>query len=253
MKKELKKMEEVLNLKGTYNLRKDNFDIEVSKESSDSNKKLKVWYNVLVKCEGDVYSFYDGLASLKNVSNVIEELSESSREFKRFKKKQSLAQDIIEGKHKTLNNNSVDLEDIFVRVYKGDEGEYDFNGLLGFLEKNLNKDEILYSYPGSQITTSITSIRNTIQNNAYSKEMELIENQLNKKTCAHCKCTVINANNIHYVDYGGCVSKAHICPDCLELHSIKMLPLLSKLPEDAKNKDRVQVISYIYSELEKCD
>ena len=44
-----------------------------------------------------------------------------------------------------------------------------------------------------------------------------------------------------------------ICPDCLELHSIKMLPLLSKLPEDAKNKDRVQVISYIYSELAKCD
>lgn len=253
MKKELEKMEEVLNLKGTYNLRKDSFDIEVSKESSDSNKKLKVWYNVLVKCEGDVYGFYDGLPSLENVSNVIEELSESSKEFKRFKKKQSLTQDIKEGKYKSINNNSVDLEDIFVRIYKGDEGDYDFNGLLDFLEKNLKKDEILDFSPGSQITASISSIRNATNNNLYSKEIELIENQLNKKVCGHCKCTVINANNIHYVDYSGCVGKAHICPDCLELHSIKMLSLLSKLPDNATNIDRVQAISYIYSELEKCD
>ena len=253
MEKELEKMKEVLNLKGKYNLRKDNFDIEVFKESSDDDEQLEVWYNVLVKCEGDIYSFSDGLSDLDCVCKIIEELSESSKEFKTFKKKQSLAQDIKEGKHKTLNNNSVDLEDIFVRIYKGNEGEYDFNGLLGFLEKNLNKDEIVDCYPGSQITASITSIRNAIQNSTYSKEMELIENQLNKKICGYCNCTVINANNIHYVDYNGCVGKEHICPDCLELHSIKMLPLLSKLPEDAKNKDKVEVISYIYSELAKSE
>lgn len=251
MKKELEKMKDELNLKGKYNLRKDKFDIEVIKEDSMDDEELIIWYNILIKYNGDTYSFTEGLSSLDSVCNIIEELSESSKEFKIFKKKQYLAQSIEEGKYKTQNNSIIELEDIYVRVYKGTEGEYDFNGLFDYLEKNLDKDEILDYCPGSQITASITSIRNVIQNNIYSKEMELIENQLNKKICGYCNCTVINANNIHYVDYNGCVGKEHICPDCLELHSIKVLPLLSKLPENAKNKDRVEVISYIYSELAK--
>lgn len=253
MKKELEKMKDELNLKGKYNLRKDKFDIEVIKEDSMDDKELIIWYNILIKYNGDTYSFTEGLSSLDSVCDIIEELSESSKEFKVFKKKQSLAQDIKEGKYKTTKNSSLELEDIYVRIYRGATGEYDFNGLFDYLEKNLDKDEILDYCPGNQITASITSIRNVIQNNIYSKEMELIENQLNKKICGYCNCTVINANNIHYVDYNGCVGKEHICPDCLELHSIKMLPLLSKLPENAKNKDRVEVISYIYSELAKSE
>ena len=252
MKKELEKMKDGLNLKGKYNLRKDNFDVEVVKESSNDNEELLVWYNVLIKYDGDTFSFSEGLSNLDSVCEIIEELSESSKEFKIFKKKQSLAQGIKEGKYKTQNNSTLELEDIYVRVYRGTEGEYDFNGLFDYLERNLNKDEILDCYPGKQITASITSIRNAIQNN-YSKEMEILENQLNKKICGYCDCTVVNANNIHYVEYCGCVGKEHICLECLELHSNNMLSLLSKLPKDAQNKDKVQAISYIYSELEKCD
>lgn len=253
MKKEFEKMEKVLRKEKTYSLQKDNFNIEVFKDSEECNGELVVWYNVLIKFKNYIYSSLEAVSTLDEVCKSIENLSETSKEFEFFKKKQSLALDIQKGKYKTKNNNSLELEDTFVSIYKGEEGKYNFNGLLNYLEVNLNKDEIFDYCKGKKITTSITSIRNAVKNGVvYHKELQLIENQLNKKICGYCNCTTINAINIHYVDNCGCVGKEHICPDCLELHENKLISLLSKLPKDLSNKDRVQALSYIYSELTKC-
>lgn len=250
MKKELNKLSQMLSEKDVALIEKDNFKFEVSKESSENKSKISNWYNVLIKYGEEFYSFYEGLSDLESILEILETTSEESNDFKVFQKKYSIANIIKAGKYKMCSNHGLNPNDNYIRIYNGENSGYDFKGLFNYLQNNLNKDEIVDYYSEKQITASITSIKNSLNGEFYSKELELINSQLNKKICGYCECTVVNANNISYIDNCGCVSKELICPDCLELHSLKMLSLLNNLPKNSTNKDKVDAISYIYSQLD---
>lgn len=228
---------------------KDLFVANIEKfKPFNSKSEEEPYYEVKTLYNGEFFEFKEGLKGVDKTIEYLNSLSTEGASFDKFTLKSKIKEDIAQGKHKIFVKRTKDENQRLIRIYKEQnqhDSEYCFNKFTEKINSDFDNESFYIKDMGRFILVSSDILNCNSLEELFPKEISLIGDVLDKRTCPYCEGTVINESIYEYLEFCGCIGKEKICPECVSVYYKDFFGVLNNCKKDLSNMEKIEVVEYI--------
>lgn len=233
-----------LGKKGVATVQKDSFVVTI-----EDIKMEDPCFELRVFCQGSFFKYIDCIEGVDKVVDYLTSLSLSGEDYDKFVLINQIKGDITDGKHNIFSKRTEDENKRFIKIYKKEnssDDEYNFSNLTKSINADFTKEPFYIEDMDKCIVVSSSILDCSSLKELFPGEMSFIKDVVDRHICTYCGSIVINERFVEYLEFGGCVGRDFICPDCSSLYSSGYFRVTNIFREKKlSNLERIEAVDFV--------